>query len=69
MDTLDLREERLLDFLERYFESHGYPPSTREMLTEMGKDFGFRFTDPGQDSAAAGSCNDIPKSLSLNLRH
>jgi len=42
--TPDVGEEMLLNFLESYFESHGYPPSTREMVAEMAKELGYRST-------------------------
>lgn len=44
MATLDFDEEMLLNFIESYFESYGYPPSTREMVMAMAKELGYRST-------------------------
>lgn len=44
MAPLDFGEEMLLNFIENYFESQGYPPSTREMVAAIAKELGYRST-------------------------
>ena len=44
MGIPDFDEEMLLNFIESYFESYGYPPSSREMVMAMAKELGYRST-------------------------